>query len=73
MTGGEDGEELHDDAPGGEPVDDADDIPETRSMQAEILMGGAEGGLLGVALGAVTAAGATIWLTLRGRGKGHRR
>lgn len=62
-----------DDEAGAVERDDADDVHETRSMQGEILMGGAEGGLVGIALGAVTAMGATVWLKLRGRGRGRRR
>lgn len=57
---------------GAEPVEpegtvDPDDTSETRSMQAQLVAEGGSAGLTGLAVGAVLAAGSTIWLKLRRR------
>ena len=43
------------------------DVHENRSMRAQLLMEGSGEGLIGMAAGAVMAAGATLWVKLRRR------
>lgn len=68
-----DDEAPPDDPTGGaEPIEpdgtvDPDDTAETRSMQGQLVAEGASAGLAGMAVGAVLAAGATIWLRMRRR------